>query len=277
MASTKDVDQLKIVPVETLSSPSIQAIKEPQTVNYTTEDSWRTPIIQYLKDKMLPEDKRKARLLRLKVERYTVYDDQLHKRGFSTSLLKCVDLERGNCILQEIYEEICRQSLAYKGSRQGYFRPTMKTDAMNITRKCDNCKRFSSINRSHPEKLTSMTSPWSFTVWRIDLIDPMPTARPTFKYVVVAVDHFTKWAEGKPLATISSKKVQEFFWESIIYRFKIPHEIVLDNGTQFDSNKFLAFCDDFRIKKSFSLVDHPQTNSQVECKQNHQTQPKEEA
>ena len=92
----------------------------------------------------------------------------------------------------------------------------MKTDAMDFVRKCDKCQRFSNIPRWHPEKLTSMTSPWPFVVWGIDLIGPMPMASPTFKYVVVAVDYFTKWAEAKPLTTISSKKVQEFIWESII-------------------------------------------------------------
>ena len=75
---------------------------------------------------------------------------------------------------------------------------------------------------------------------------------------------FTKWAKVKPLATISSKKVQEFIWESIIFCFRIPHETILDNGTQFDNNEFRAFCDDFGIKKSFYSVDHPQTNGKVE-------------
>ena len=136
----------------------------------------------------------------------------------------------------------------------------MKTDAMNFARKCDKCQRFSSIPRSHPGKLTSMTSPWPFVVWGIDLISPMPTTGPSFKYAVVVVDYFTKWAEAKPLATISNKKVQEFVLESIICRFGIPHEIVSDNGTQFNNNEFHAFCDDFGIKKNFSSIDHPQTN-----------------
>ena len=66
-----------------------------------------TPVTQYLKDGVLPEDKKKARLLKLKVARYTLYDDQLYKKGFSTPLLKCVNLEQGNHILQEIHEGIC--------------------------------------------------------------------------------------------------------------------------------------------------------------------------
>ena len=65
----------------------------------TTTDSWMTPIVQYLKDGQLLEDKNKARLLRLKAARYILYDGQLYRRGFSTPLLKCVDLEEGNYIL----------------------------------------------------------------------------------------------------------------------------------------------------------------------------------
>ena len=41
--------------------------------------------------------------------------------------------------------------------------------------------------------------------------------------------------------------------------------IVSNNGTQFDSNEFHDFCDDLGIKKSFSSVDHPQTNGHVEA------------
>ena len=62
LASTKDADQLKIILVETLDSPSIQTIKGLQTVNCTTtRDSWMALVIQYLKDGVLPEDKRKAK------------------------------------------------------------------------------------------------------------------------------------------------------------------------------------------------------------------------
>ena len=66
-----------------------------------------TPIVQYLKDGQLLEDKNKARLLRLKVVRYILYNGQLYRRGFLTPLPKCVDLEEGNYILREIHEGVC--------------------------------------------------------------------------------------------------------------------------------------------------------------------------
>ena len=114
------------------------------------------------------------------------------------------------------------QSIAHKTLRQGYFWPTLRTNVMAFARKCDKCQIFSNILRSHPEKLTSMTSPWPFALWGIDLIGPLPTAQPAFKYDVVAVDYFTKWAEAKPLTTISSKKVWDFVWEALICRYGMP-------------------------------------------------------
>ena len=218
----------------------------------------------------ISKDKSKARLLRLKAVRYILYDGQLYKRGFSTPLLKCVDLKEGNYIVWEIHEGIYGnlirgQSLSHKALRQGYFWSTLRTDAMAFARKCDKCQRFSNIPRSHPKKLTSMTSPWPFAVWGIDLIGPLLTTRPTFKYVVIVVDYFTKWAEAKLLATISNKKVQDFVLEAIICRYSIPQEIVFDNGTQFNRKEFREFCSELNIKKNFSSVDHPQTNSQVEA------------
>jgi transposase InsO family protein len=44
----------------------------------------------------------------------------------------------------------------------------------------------------------------------------------------------------------------------------MPHSIVTDNGTNFDSKKFRKFCDDSGIKLKFASVAHPQTNGQVE-------------
>ena len=105
LACTKDDELLEVILVEFLNEPSIQSINQPLTINcVTTTDNWMTPIVQYLKDGQFPKDKKKARLLRLKAASYILYDGQLYRTGFSTSLLKCVDLEEGNYILQEIHE-----------------------------------------------------------------------------------------------------------------------------------------------------------------------------
>ncbi|XP_071728884.1 uncharacterized protein [Rutidosis leptorrhynchoides] len=57
------------------------------------------------------------------------------------------------------------------------------------------------------------------------------------KFLVVAIDYFTKWVEAKPLKTISGKQIHNFVWENIVCRFGISNEIVSDNGTQFEASR----------------------------------------
>ncbi|KAL5560229.1 hypothetical protein UlMin_036440 [Ulmus minor] len=52
---------------------------------------------------------------------------------------------------------------------------------------------------------------------------------------------------------------------NIVCRFGIPHSLVLDNGTQFDSTGLKKLCSELGIKKHFSSVAHPQSNGQVEA------------
>ena len=47
------------------------------------EENWMTPILIYLKDGRLQEDKDEARRLRIKAAKYVLIDEVLYKRGFS--------------------------------------------------------------------------------------------------------------------------------------------------------------------------------------------------
>lgn len=62
-----------------------------------------------------------------------------------------------------------------------------------------------------------------------------------------------------------TKKVINFIVRSIICRYEIPHTIITDNGTQFDSVEFKKFCHMHCIEKRFAVVTHPQANRHVEA------------
>jgi hypothetical protein len=89
------------------------------------------------------------------------------------------------------------------------------------------------------------------------LLGRLPPAQGNLKYVVVAVEYFSKWIEAKPLATITSATVQKFFWQNIVCRFGVPMAITVDNGTQFDAKTFKVFCDQIGTKIHFASVRHP--------------------
>jgi hypothetical protein len=80
---------------------------------------------------------------------------------------------------------------------------------------------------------------------------------------LVAVDKFTKWIEAVPVRDQTAKTIVQFF-KGITCRFVMPHSIITDNGTNFDSKEFRKFCDDSGVKLKFPSMAHPQTNGQVE-------------
>nr|KYP52484.1 Pol polyprotein [Cajanus cajan] len=92
-----------------------------------------------------------------------------------------------------------------------------------------------------------------------------PSAKDQLKFLLVAINYFTKWIEACPLAKITTEKVQKFTWKNIICRFGIPHTLVTDNGRQFIAQGFENFLRELGIKHLPTSVEHPQTNGQAEA------------
>jgi len=84
------------------------------------------------------------------------------------------------------------------------------------------------------------------------------------KYLVVAIEYFTKWVEAESVAQITVHKVQHFVWKHIVCCFGVPRHVVLDNETQFASQQVGKLCSELGIKQIFAYVEHPQTDGQVE-------------
>nr|KYP35973.1 Pol polyprotein [Cajanus cajan] len=99
----------------------------------------------------------------------------------------------------------------------------------------------------------------------MNILGPFPPAKGQLKFLLVAIDYFTKWIEACPLAKITTKNVQRFTWKNIICRFGIPHTFVTDNGRQFIAQRFEDFLRELGIKHFPTLVEHPKTNGQAEA------------
>src|ERR1041385_3481985 len=82
-------------------------------------------------------------------------------------------------------------------------------------------------------------------------------------HLLVAVDKFTKWIEAVPITSSTALTAVNFI-KSIIFRFRVPHNIIMDNGTNFTAAEFQNFCEELGIKINYASVVHPQSNGQVE-------------
>ncbi|KAL0416739.1 UNVERIFIED_CONTAM: hypothetical protein Slati_3505800 [Sesamum latifolium] len=98
----------------------------------------------------------------------------------------------------------------------------------------------------------------------MDIVGPFPLAAGQRKFLLVAIDYFTKWVKAEPLARITEGKVMKFIWKNIVCRFGIPREIISDNGRQFQGRRIQEWCQGLHIRQRFTTVAHPQANGQVE-------------
>ena len=91
-----------------------------------------------------------------------------------------------------------------------------------------------------------------------------PYGKEAIKFLIVAIDYFTKWVKVEPITTIKEANITSFVWKNIVRRFGIPNVIISDNGRQFDNPKFWKFCQDLGIKNHYSSLRQPQANGQTE-------------
>ena len=96
------------------------------------------------------------------------------------------------------------------------------------------------------------------------MIDKLPkSSKGGHVYLLVAVDKFTKWIEAMPVTNQSGHSAVKFF-ESIVFRFGVPHNIITDNGTNFAEGAFSRFCQEKHIRLDVTSVAHLASNGKVE-------------
>jgi hypothetical protein len=49
-----------------------------------------------------------------------------------------------------------------------------------------------------------------FAQSKVDIVGALPLSKGKAKFVVVAINYFTKWMKAKPLATIIEKEIKNF-------------------------------------------------------------------
>ncbi|XP_022041872.1 uncharacterized protein LOC110944520 [Helianthus annuus] len=146
LASTSFQYLAKEVRIEVLKNPSV--LLRQVNVIEIGQPSWMTPIIQYLQEGILPENKAEARKIQNKALHYEMNGGILYRKSFLGPLLRCVDPQDANYLIREIHEGICGihagpRMVVAKIMNAGYYWPGMHVDALKELRKCDSCQRHS--------------------------------------------------------------------------------------------------------------------------------------
>lgn len=138
----------------------------------------------------------------------------------------------------------------------------MKKDIEEYVRTCQNCQmrgRPIGRNELHPIRIGE-----PFEVIGIDIVGLLNETGKGNKYIVVAIDYFTKWVEARALREATANEVTEFLWEDIICRHGCPKKIISDRGTHFNNRMMEKLVERCGINHRLSTPYHPEMNGLVE-------------
>ncbi|KAJ9535255.1 hypothetical protein OSB04_un001653 [Centaurea solstitialis] len=151
---------------------------------------------------------------------------------------------------------------ARKVLESGFYWPTIFKDAHTLIKSCDACQRAGNITKKDEMPQQSISVSEVFDVWGIDFMGPFPDSRGN-KYILVAVDYVSKWAEAKASPTNDAKVVVDFV-KSLVCRYGCPKAIISDRGTHFANYLLEKTLKRYGVHHRFSTAYHPQANGQAE-------------
>ena len=147
--------------------------------------------------------------------------------------------------------------------QSGFYWPSLFKDAHAICGECDKCQRLGKISRRHMMPLNLILVVDLFNVWGIDFMGPFPSSF-GYVYILVGVDHVSKWVKVVPCRAAGNRVVLKFLKENIFSRFGVPKAIISDGGLHFCNKPFENFLAKYGVKHKVATPYHPQTSDQVE-------------
>jgi hypothetical protein len=80
----------------------------------------------------------------------------------------------------------------------------------------------------------------------MDTIGPLLETKSRNKYIMVAIDHYSKWCEAKDVANHCVKTTTRFLEDDVICRYRVPKFVLTDNGGEWAA-EFVVMCKDYGI------------------------------
>jgi len=134
----------------------------------------------------------------------------------------------------------------------------MERDYMEYIKKFVKCQQHSNLFNQPLQALQPIQSLWSFSIWALDLIGQISSiSLGGHKFIITATKYFTKWVETIPMNSTKGSKIKKFIEHHIIYCFRIPSQIITNNGKNFKNKEVLTLYKGYHIRISFSIPYYP--------------------
>ena len=144
-----------------------------------------------------------------------------------------------------------------------FYWPGMVMTVRSCVRACERCQRTKAAPQVvKASRLLNRATMWSTVAF--DFFGPLPRTQRGNMYILVGIDHFSRWPEAVPTRVATSRVVQDFLHGRVIAQHGTPRELLTDHGTHFASRVIAGLCKRYGIRRLMSTPYTPQSNGIVE-------------
>ena len=122
--------------------------------------------------------------------------------------------------------------------------PGLKNDVREYCRRCQVCQVVGKPNQKIPVAplipIPPIGRPFEKIV--IDCVGPLPRTKSGKEYLLTIVCQTTRYPEAIPLGSIATRKITDEL-EKFISRYGVPKKLQSDQGSNFTSRAFRAWCE----------------------------------
>jgi len=142
----------------------------------------------------------------------------------------------------------------------------MTTDVEQWIETCKVCQAYE-MRRGVPRAKADMprvipNRPWASVY--IDAVGPLPRGDGGYQYILVAIDHFTRWVEMKAVRRLTAETFVDWMQHDLINRWGPMVRVTTDRGSNFVSDVAKAVYEAVGVERHRITAWRPQSNGLVE-------------
>ena len=249
-------------PVENLET--IQDLAKEQA-----QDEYIGPVLQWLEldTTEIPKEFNRMSKLLVKERKKLFFDDRqvLYRKGSRGDEQVVLPLKYREMIYRVLHTEMGHlgSERVLQLAQQRVYWPLMSSDIEQFTRERCRCIVQRRQQQLAVAPLVSIQTSTPMELVSIDFL-ALEESTTGCKYILLLVDHFTKYAQAYPTKNKSALTAAKCIWNDFLLRFGLVDRILHDQGKEFDNALFKElerFCGMIRSRTTSY---HAQCNGQVE-------------